>query len=131
MKQFVRQFAVAAVALVVAGSARAAYVSETASLVVVTAAKAAQDYDAAASQLSLLDSNAGVPTQLEVKLVPTQDGLLLTYATNVQAPQANYSVLRSTRPVFLPEFPTVLAGLLLLVPLGASTLRILMKRSAP
>lgn len=119
MKRLVRQFAVVAFALVLIGSAKAAYVPETAGSVGVTPTALVEDHGRVLNQLSRVPSAIGFGS-----------GLVLTHGGNIEALRTNDSPAGSSATVFLPEFPAIWAGLLLLVPLGASTLRILMRRSA-
>jgi hypothetical protein len=123
MKRLAINFVSAAVALVVAGTAKAAYVEETASIASAVPARVVGGD--IASQFFQSDSSVGFSTQLELSLVETQhDAIFQSYETNLQP-----SPFGPGGPSRLPEFPTILAALLLLVPLGVSTLRILTKRS--
>ncbi len=118
MRRLVRQFAVAAIALVLIGSAKGAYMPETACSAEVATPDLVEDYRRVPNQLSRVDPTTRFGS-----------GLVLTHNGSIEGLRTNYSPASSSATVFLPEFPAIWAGLLLLVPLGASTLRILMRRS--
>jgi len=123
MKCFASPFAVTALASLVTGTANAVFLTETASLAEVTPSTLTSAE--LPNPFFYEDSRIGFSTQFELNLVKTQHAMFSNTEPNVRA-----SAFGPSGPSPLPEFPTILAGLLLLVPLGASTLRILMKRSA-
>jgi hypothetical protein len=123
MKRLAIQIVSVAVGWMVVGTAEAAYFSEAIDFAgVVPSNEAVSDLS---SQFFQADANIGFSTQFELSLIEVPQ----LAVTNLE--RNTYSTpFGPAGPSPLPEFPTILAGLLLLVPLGMSTIRILMNRPA-